>query len=81
MFWSKPIRREQLPAETRVAVYVEFIKEELSPRYAEFIGNEIQKAYLESYHDFGQNLCSIATSRMRTPGSKIRTLKIRTPAS
>ena len=26
------------------------------PRYAEFIGNEIQKAYLESYHDFGQNL-------------------------
>src|SRR3546814_1847754 len=28
----------------------------LAPRYAEFIGNEIQKAYLESYHDYGQNL-------------------------
>ena len=25
-------------------------------RYAEFIGNEIQKAYLEWYHDYGQNL-------------------------
>ena len=33
-----------------------FIKGELAPRYAEFIGNEIQKAYLESYHDYGQNL-------------------------
>ncbi|MEL6317552.1 MAG: PrkA family serine protein kinase, partial [Pseudomonadota bacterium] len=36
--------------------YVEYIKEELAPRYADFIGNEVQKAYLESYHDFGQNL-------------------------
>ena len=26
------------------------------PRYAEFIGNEIQKAYLESYGEYGQNL-------------------------
>jgi serine protein kinase len=32
------------------------IKAELAPRYAEFIGHEIQKAYLESYHDYGQNL-------------------------
>ena len=38
------------------ARWVEFLKEELSPSYAEFIGNEIQKAYLESYNDFGQNL-------------------------
>ena len=29
---------------------------DLAPRYAEFIGNEIQKAYLESYSDYGQNL-------------------------
>jgi serine protein kinase len=28
----------------------------LAPRYAEFIGHEIQKAYLESYSDYGQNL-------------------------
>jgi serine protein kinase len=36
--------------------YLEFIKADLAPRYAEFIGNEIQKAYLESYADYGQNL-------------------------
>jgi serine protein kinase len=36
--------------------YLNFIKSELAPRYAEFIGNEIQKAYLESYADYGQNL-------------------------
>jgi serine protein kinase len=26
------------------------------PRFAEFIGHEIQKAYVESYSDYGQNL-------------------------
>ena len=36
--------------------YIEFIKSELAPRYADFIGKEIQKAYLESYGDYGQNL-------------------------
>ena len=49
------IRREQFPEDTEKK-YLEFIKGELAPRYAEFIGNEIQKAYLESYHDYGQNL-------------------------
>ncbi|MFC0217162.1 serine protein kinase [Pseudochelatococcus lubricantis] len=49
------IRQEQLPAETEKR-YLEFIKGDLAPRYAEFIGHEIQKAYLESYHDYGQNL-------------------------
>ncbi|MEZ5994125.1 MAG: PrkA family serine protein kinase [Hyphomonadaceae bacterium] len=49
------VRREQFPQETENRL-LEFIKAELAPRYAEFIGNEIQKAYLESYHDFGQNL-------------------------
>src|SRR3546814_5624473 len=48
-------RQEQLPAYTETR-YLEFLKAELGPRYAEFIGNEIQKAYLESYHDYGQNL-------------------------
>jgi len=52
---ERAIRREQLPQETEDN-FIEFIKEDLAPRYAEFIGNEIQKAYLESYHDFGQNL-------------------------
>jgi serine protein kinase len=52
---EQSLRREQLPPETEKK-YLEFIKTELAPRYAEFIGHEIQKAYLESYHDYGQNL-------------------------
>ena len=49
------VRREQFPAEVEQN-YLTSIKSELASRYAEFIGNEIQKAYLESYHDYGQNL-------------------------
>jgi serine protein kinase len=32
------------------------LKAVLAQRYAEFIGKEIQKAYLESYSDYGQNV-------------------------
>jgi serine protein kinase len=49
------IKREQFPEETESS-YLEFIKSDLGPRYAEFIGHEIQKAYLESYTEYGQNL-------------------------
>ena len=49
------VRREQFPAEVELN-YLTRIKSELASRDAEFIGNEIQKAYLESYHDYGQNL-------------------------
>jgi serine protein kinase len=49
------IKREQFPPETE-SKYLEFIKTDLAPRYAEFIGNEIQKAYLESYSEYGQNV-------------------------
>jgi serine protein kinase len=49
------IKREQFGAEVERR-YLDLIKSELVPRYAEFIGNEIQKAYLESYNDYGQNL-------------------------
>jgi serine protein kinase len=52
---EQAIRREQYPEDTENR-YLEFIKAELAPRFAEFIGHEIQKAYLESYHDYGQNL-------------------------
>src|ERR687894_643062 len=52
---EQALRREQLPADTERR-YLEFIKTELAPRYAEFIGHEIQKASLESYHDYAQNL-------------------------
>jgi serine protein kinase len=52
---EQAIWREQFPEEIEKK-YLNFIKSELGPRYAEFIGNEIQKAYLESYADYGQNL-------------------------
>jgi serine protein kinase len=52
---EQAIRREQFHDETEKKLLT-FIKGELAPRYAEFIGNEIQKAYLESYGDYGQNL-------------------------
>ncbi|HEX4111806.1 MAG TPA: PrkA family serine protein kinase [Stellaceae bacterium] len=52
---EQAIKREQYPDETEKKL-IAFIKAELAPRYAEFIGNEIQKAYLESYGDYGQNL-------------------------
>jgi serine protein kinase len=52
---EQAVKREQFPDDTE-GNYLEFIKAELAPRYAEFIGHEIQKAYLESYHDYGQNL-------------------------
>ncbi len=38
------------------AQYMTFLKEYLTPRYAEFIGKEIQTAYLESYSEYGQNI-------------------------
>jgi serine protein kinase len=47
--------REDLPDEIRRR-YVEHIKGYLAPRYAEFIGKEIQTAYLESYAEYGQNI-------------------------
>ncbi|BAT19599.1 PrkA family serine protein kinase [Asaia bogorensis] len=52
---EQAVRREQFPAEVEAA-YLASLKSDLSRRYAEFLGNEIQKAYLESYNDYGQNL-------------------------
>ncbi len=49
------IGREDYPDETK-RKYLEYIKGWLAPRYAEFIGKEIQTAYLESYSEYGQNL-------------------------
>ncbi len=47
--------REQLP-EDSLRRYTDFIKGWMAPRYAEFIGKEIQTAYLESYSEYGQNI-------------------------
>ena len=52
---EQAIKREQYPKNIEEN-YLEFIKAELSLRYVETIGKEIQKAYLESYSDYGQNL-------------------------
>jgi serine protein kinase len=52
---EQSVKREQFPQEVE-ANYLDFIKSELATRYAEFIGHEIQKAYLESYSEYGQNL-------------------------
>jgi len=52
---EQAVKREQFPEDVE-GRYLEFVKTELAPRYAEFIGHEIQKAYLESYSDYGQNL-------------------------
>lgn len=52
---EKQIEQEQFPQETRDR-YLGVIKEFLSPKYVEFIGKEIQTAYLESYAEYGQNI-------------------------
>lgn len=52
---EKQIEREQFPAE-KSEKYLEFLKGYLIPKYVDFIGKEIQKAYLESYSEYGQNI-------------------------
>ncbi len=52
---EQKLLREQLPEEQQRR-YLDFIKGWLAPRYAEFIGKEIQTAYLESYSEYGQNI-------------------------
>jgi serine protein kinase len=52
---EQQIDQEQFPDDTRTR-YVGFIKEFLAPKYVEFIGKEIQTAYLESYSEYGQNI-------------------------
>ncbi len=52
---EQAIKREQYPKDIEHR-YIDFIKSTLAPRYAEFIGREIQKAYIESYSEYGQNL-------------------------
>ena len=52
---EQKIEEEQFPDEVRDR-YLGFIKEYLVPKYIEFIGKEIQTAYLESYSEYGQNI-------------------------
>ncbi|PWI34941.1 PrkA family serine protein kinase [Vibrio albus] len=52
---EQQVEREQFPQETAER-YLEFLKGYLVPKYVEFIGKEIQTAYLESYSEYGQNI-------------------------
>jgi serine protein kinase len=52
---ERQIEQEQFPQELHEN-YLAFIKEYLSTKYVEFIGKEIQTAYLESYSEYGQNI-------------------------
>lgn len=52
---EQQIEREQFAPEQEQK-YFSYIKEYLAQRYAEFIGKEIQTAYLESYSEYGQNI-------------------------
>jgi serine protein kinase len=52
---EKAIKNEQM-GEERQSKYLDIIKEYMTTEYKDFIGHEIQKAYLESYSDYGQNL-------------------------
>ncbi len=52
---EQQIEQENYPKETHDQ-YLRFVKEFLSPKYVDFIGKEIQTAYLESYSEYGQNL-------------------------
>ena len=49
------ILREHLPEDTQ-RQWLDYIKGHLANKYAEFIGKEIQTAYLESYSEYGQNI-------------------------
>jgi serine protein kinase len=52
---EQQVEREQFPPEIEQK-YFAYIKEHLAQRYVEFIGKEIQTAYLESYSEYGQNI-------------------------
>jgi serine protein kinase len=52
---ERQIEREQFAPEVEER-YLSYLKGYLAPRYAEFIGKELQQAYLESYSEYGQNI-------------------------
>lgn len=52
---EQQIEQHQFPEEIHDR-YLSFIKEYLTPKYIEFLGKEIQTAYLESYSEYGQNI-------------------------
>jgi len=52
---EQEIVKVQLPKETE-EYYLNILKSTITSKYADFIGDEIQKAYVDSYQEYGQNL-------------------------
>ena len=52
---EQEIVKTQLSKDTE-DYYLNILKSKISSKYAEFIGEEIQKAYVDSYQEYGQNL-------------------------
>lgn len=52
---EKEIEQQQFPAEIQER-YLGYLKEFIAPKYIEYLGKEIQTAYLESYSEYGQNI-------------------------
>ena len=52
---EQALEQEQYPEEIHDR-YLNYIKEYLATEYVDFIGKEIQTAYLESYSEYGQNI-------------------------
>jgi serine protein kinase len=52
---DRQVTQEQFPTEVEEK-YLAFLKGTLGKRYADYIGTEIQTAYLESYSEYGQNI-------------------------
>lgn len=52
---EQQIEQQQFPSEVHERL-LGHLKEYIVPRYIEFIGKEIQTAYLESYSEYGQNI-------------------------
>jgi serine protein kinase len=52
---EQEIEQQQFPPETHEKL-LKYVKEFLAPKYIEFLGKEVQTAYLESYSEYGQNI-------------------------
>ncbi|MGB0468605.1 MAG: PrkA family serine protein kinase [Pontibacterium sp.] len=52
---EKEIEQQQFPPEVHER-YIGFLKEFIAPKYIEYLGKEVQTAYLESYSEYGQNI-------------------------
>ncbi len=52
---EQAIEQEQYPEDTHNR-YLNYLKEYMAHEYVDFIGKEIQTAYLESYSEYGQNI-------------------------